>query len=271
VPRLGTDIAGRPPAYGRVVRRVPEGLEAMESWYTTYLSDGRELDAFLTVPAGAGPHPGVVFHHGSGGLMGAARPGISALVEAGYAVLAPVRRGHNGNPGPFWEDLVPSPWGSAEMGRELLVALDGECDDALAALAHLRADPRVDAERVAMLGSSYGGVLVMLAAGRGAGFRAGVSFAGPSITWPDAPALQEVLLSAMATTEVPLFLIQAWDDVHLTPTYVLGAALAANAKPHETRIYGRIGTERGDGHAVFNKAVDWWLPDVVRFLRRWVD
>jgi len=41
-------------------------------------------------------------------------------------VLAPIRRGHNGNPGPCWEDLVPSLWGSPEMGAELLVALDGE-------------------------------------------------------------------------------------------------------------------------------------------------
>ena len=165
---------------------------------------------------------------------------------------------------------MPSPWGSPAMGEELLAALAGECDDALAGLDRLRAEPSVDGARVAMLGSSYGGVMVLLAAGRGADFRAGVSFAGPSITWPDAPALQEVLLDAMAATEVPLFLIQAWDDVHLTPTYVLGGALAAGGKPHETRIYGRLGTESGDGHGVFNKAVDQWLPDVTRFLARWL-
>ena len=63
-----------------------------------------------------------MFNHGSNGLMAAAEAGIAALVGAGYAVLAPIRRGHNGNPGPFWEDLVPSPWGSPEMGAELLVA-----------------------------------------------------------------------------------------------------------------------------------------------------
>jgi dienelactone hydrolase len=237
---------------------------------TSYVSDGRRLDAFLSLPDCPGPHPGVVFHHGSNGLMAASAAGIAALVGAGYAVLAPIRRGHNGNPGPYWEELVPSPWGSPAMGEELLVALGGECDDALAGLARLRAEPSVDGTRVAMLGSSYGGVMVLLAAGRGADFRAGVSFAGPSITWPDAPALQRVLLDAMAATEVPLFLIQAWDDVHLTPTYVLGGALAAAGKPHETRIYGRLGTEPGDGHGVFNKAVEQWLPDVTRFLARWL-
>src|SRR4051812_22279660 len=159
--------------------------------------------------------------------MPASEVGIRALVAAGYAVLAPIRRGHNGNPGPYWEDLVPSPWGSPAMGTELLAALDGECDDALAGLERLRAEPSVDGSRLAMIGSSFGGVMVLLAAGRGADFRAGLSFAGPSITWPDAPALQRVLIDAMVATEVPLFLIQAWDDVHLTPTYVLGGALAA--------------------------------------------
>ena len=195
---------------------------------------------------------------------------MSALVDAGYVVMAAVRRGHNGNPGAYWRDLVPSAWGSPAMGSELVAALTAEYDDVVAALGHIRADSRVDPRRVAMIGSSYGGVMVMLAAGRGLDFRAGVSFAGPSITWPDAPALQDVLLEAMASTAVPLFLIQAWDDVHLTPTYTLGATLAANGKPHQSAIYDRLGTEPGDGHGVFNKAVRWWLPDVVRFLERWV-
>ena len=110
----------------------------------------------------------------------------------------------------------------------------------------------------------------MLAARRRAPFRAAVSFAGPSITWPDAPALQAVLLDAMRVTEVPMFLIQAWDDFHLAPTYALGRELAAHGKPHEIRIYGPLGSEPGDGHGVFNKAVDRWLPDVVTFLERWL-
>jgi hypothetical protein len=121
-----------------------------------------------------------------------------------------------------------------------------------------------------MIGSSYGGVMVMMAAGRNAAFRAGISFAGPSITWPDAPLLQQALIESVRTTQVPLFLIQASDDFHLTPTYVLGGELAALGKPHETRIYGSIGTERGDGHGVFGNAIRLWSPDVQSFLSRWV-
>ena len=119
------------------------------------------------------------------------------------------------------------------MGPQLVDALEDECDDALAALAWIKEQSVVDADRIAMIGSSYGGVMVMLAARRGAAFRAGVSFAGPSITWPDAPALQAVLVDAMRSAEVPLFLVQAADDVHLTPTYVLGAELARAGKVRE--------------------------------------
>ena len=110
----------------------------------------------------------------------------------------------------------------------------------------------------------------MLAAGRRAPFRAGISFAGPSITWPDAPVLQDRLRHAMRTTEVPLFLVQAADDVHLTPTYALADELARAGKVHEVRVYGAIGDAPGDGHGVFNKAVTLWRPDVERFLGRWV-
>ena len=245
----------------------PDGFA---EWRTEYVSDGRTLRGYLVEPDGPGPFPGVIFHHGSGGLLPAAKAGVLALVQMGYAVFVPIRRGHNGNPGPYWETLITEPWGSAAMGPQLLVALSGECDDAIASLHWMKQRAGVDPQRIAMLGSSYGGVMVMLAAGRNAEFRAGISFAGPSITWPDAPALQDLLIDSVGRSEVPLFLIQAWDDFHLTPTYVLGGVLAAAAKPHETRVYGPIGTERGNGHGVFNNAVDLWAPDVRRFLTRWM-
>ena len=245
-------------------------LAVFADWATTYQSDGRALQGFFVAPGGPGPFPGIVFHHGSGGLLPAAKPGIETLVAMGYAVFVAIRRGHNRNPGPFWESLVTAPWGSPEMGPQLVAALAGECDDAVAALEWLRAHPQVDPDRVAMIGSSYGGVMVMLAAGRRVPFRAGISFAGPSITWPDAPALQTVLLEAMEQMQIPLMLIQAGDDVHLTPTYVLGGELARLGRPHETHIYQTIGDRRGDGHGVFNKAVWLWAQDVERFLARWM-
>ena len=172
----------------RLVASENDELSAFADWSTSYRSGALTLPAFFVAPPGDGPFPAVVFHHGSGGLLGAARSGAEALLGMGYAVLLAVRRGHNGAPGIFWETRVTAPWGSPEMGPQLVDALEDECDDAVAALAWVKEQPMVDAARVAMIGSSYGGVMVMLAARRRASFRAGVSFAGPSITWPDAPA-----------------------------------------------------------------------------------
>jgi Domain of unkown function (DUF1775) len=73
----------------RRVTSVPPGLEGMTAWHTSYDSGGRRLDAFMARPDGSGPHPGVVFHHGSNGLMAAAQHGLQTLVDAGYACSHP--------------------------------------------------------------------------------------------------------------------------------------------------------------------------------------
>jgi carboxymethylenebutenolidase len=208
--------------------------------------------------------------HGSAGLLPSNQPGVEALHHMGYAVFVALRRGHNHNPGPHWLSLVTSPWGSPEMGRELMKAFDGETNDVLAALAWLRSQPQIDPERIAIAGTSFGGVVTLLAAGRTNQFHAGISFAGPSQTWPDAPALQEAMLTAMQQTTVPLFLIQAQNDHSLMPTYTLGMELARLKKPHETRIYPPLGTTSMEGHGIFGRGVKWWHTDVERFLARWL-
>src|SRR5262245_9258237 len=93
-----------------------EDLTAFSDWSASYRSDGLELPAFFAAPRGDRPYPTVVFHHGSGGLLGAARRGAEALLEMGYAVMLPVRRGHNGAPGTLWKAQVSAPWGSPAMG-----------------------------------------------------------------------------------------------------------------------------------------------------------
>ena len=94
-------------------------LKGFSEWRTEYVSDGRTLTGFFVAPDGDGPFPGVVFHHGSNGLMAEAKFGLLELVGMGYAVFAPIRRGHNGNPGPFWEDLVTETGGQLSQARIL--------------------------------------------------------------------------------------------------------------------------------------------------------
>ncbi len=212
-----------------------QNLAPYEQWRESYVSDGRELAGFWLLPVGraesSGPFPAAVFNHGSDGLLPASMPGVQALRSMGYATFLPVRRGHNGQPGTFWLERVTAAWGSPEMGDQLVSALRAELRDALAAVSWVTRRPEVDSRRIVMLGSSFGGVLTVLALGESTELRAGVSFAGPSMTWPQAPALQQALLAAIASGQAPLFLAQAYNDNSLAPTYVMGAELARLGRP----------------------------------------
>jgi dienelactone hydrolase len=94
-------------------------------------------------------------------------------------------------------DGEPRPASITDSDDQLVSALRAELRDVLAAVNWVAECSEVDSQRIVMLGSSFGGVLTVLALGENTQLRAGVSFAGPSMTWPDAPALQQVMLAAM--------------------------------------------------------------------------
>jgi dienelactone hydrolase len=89
--------------------------------------------------------PGVVFLHGGFAFAESDIYDAKAFLEAGFALMAPMLRGENGNPGSF----------------ELFL---GEVDDAIAAAEWLAAYPRVDPHRVYVFGHSIGGGIAALIA-----------------------------------------------------------------------------------------------------------
>ena len=117
------------------------------------------LPGTLTLPAGTpGPFPAVVLVHGSGpndrdetvGGTKAFRDLAGGLASRGVAVLRYEKRTR----------VHGARMKSLEVGLKEEVV-----DDALAALALLRAEPGVDARRVALLGHSLGGMLAPRIAG----------------------------------------------------------------------------------------------------------
>ena len=115
--------------------------------------DGRNIPAWLYRPVGnRGPCPVVVNVHG--GPESQARPSFDFLnqylANHGYAVLAPNVRGSTG-------------YGNA-YGRldDVEKRLDSVAD--LAHAAHwLKSQPEIDGDRIAVLGGSYGGFMVLAA------------------------------------------------------------------------------------------------------------
>ena len=84
-------------------------------------------------------------------------------------VFAPMRRGHGDSEGPYIMDHHAS----ASLTVRLM---EGEhLNDQLAGQAYVKALPYVDPHRLVVAGCSFGGIQTLLAAERGAGYRAAVA------------------------------------------------------------------------------------------------
>jgi dipeptidyl aminopeptidase/acylaminoacyl peptidase len=115
--------------------------------------DGVEIPALLFRPKGAGRKPVVVVWHG--GPEAQTRPTFNAtdqmLVAAGVAVLHPNVRGSDG-------------YGKAYLGLDDGARREQALQDIPATLDWIAAQPDLDPARVAVVGGSYGGYLVLATA-----------------------------------------------------------------------------------------------------------
>jgi dienelactone hydrolase len=145
-----------------------------------------------------------------------------------------------------------------------LLATD-HLNDQLAALAWLRKQSFVQANRIAVAGTSFGGIEVVLGAERGS-YCAAIDSAGAAQSWVDAPAVQSLMKASVRNAHAPIFFFQAENDFDLSPSKVLSAAMKDARKPYKLKIYPRYGDSPQDGHSFgyFGSAV--WADDVFRFL-----
>ncbi|HEX4563726.1 MAG TPA: dienelactone hydrolase family protein [Solirubrobacteraceae bacterium] len=132
----------------------------------TVPSSGASLTAELFMPAGAGPHPGVVVLHESFGLNDDIRRISARFADAGYAALAPSLYSHGRRLACLSRVLVDMTSGHVER----------EVADILAARAALAARDGVDAERIAVAGFCQGGGFALIAGTRGEFAAAAVNY-----------------------------------------------------------------------------------------------
>jgi len=115
--------------------------------------DGRQIPAFYYRPAGAGPHPVLVYIHG--GPESQARPRFSAVIqylasESGVAVLVPNVRGSDG-------------YGKSYLLLDNGFKREDSVKDIGALLDWVAGQKELDAKRIGVLGGSYGGYMVLAA------------------------------------------------------------------------------------------------------------
>lgn len=189
----------------------------------SYFDDIDELEGFVALPAGAGPHPCVLIAHNWAGQSEADNGVARKLAGQGYAGFAidVYGKGTRGDPMADNGHLM-GPWMADRAGlqRRLLAAVD-------AAAAH----PAIDTSRIAIIGYCFGGLCALDVARSGdARVKGAVSFHGvytPS-GLPAEPITAKVLV------------LHGWDDP-LTPpdaTVALGHELNAGGADWQIHAYG---------------------------------
>ena len=239
------------------------------------------LHALLWRPLGHGPFPAILLNHGSGRTreelqrLGPYEKQAEILgpvfARHGYVFLFLFRRGVglSVDEGTSAVDLMNSEFVAhgqeARNTLQLELLENREMNDALTALAYLRALPAVDAHKVVLVGHSFGGSLTLLMAERN---NLGVARSLPAgYSWDRSAQLQERLLAAMwRQIEMPVFFIHAANDYSIAPGKALDARLKELGKPHLLKIYPPIGKTTDDGHAFPLLGVSIWEPDVFAFL-----
>lgn len=243
---------------------------------TVVVQSGKlKLHAQIWRPEGKGKFPGILFNHGRGGTP---HPEIlaPAFVKHGHVFLAIARRGEwiSADQGENIDNLVNQERETkgADAAKQLQLKLmeTDHLDDALAGLAYLKTLQYVDANRIAVVGHSFGGSLTLLLSERDHSIRAAVNFGGAAATWDDSSSLRERLLSAVDHINTPVFFIFAENDYSTNPGKALSAEMARVKKTQQLKIYPAVGQTPAEGHALIYRAVPTWENDVFAFLKKYL-
>jgi dipeptidyl aminopeptidase/acylaminoacyl peptidase len=152
---------------------IPVELKYLETW------DGLYAPVGLRIPPGDGPHPLVVLASGNGG--GGMAWIRNAVANRGYTMERLVERGY----ACAWiRYRTEVELGYEKGGRLIRTTRQGqdmfnrsplEYEDEISIVEQLKKDPRIDAERVGLIGMSHGGEMVLKITSEYHGIKAAVA------------------------------------------------------------------------------------------------
>jgi carboxymethylenebutenolidase len=255
---------------------VPSSTPWSDSEVVTFPSAELTLHGVLYRPDGVGPFPAVVYNHGSApGML--SKEAFDALgpvfAKNGWVFFGPYRRGQglSASAGKYIGDEIAAATktGGLASGAATMVRLleTDHLNDQLAALAWLRTQNFVKADRIAVAGNSFGGIEAVLGAER-ASYCAAIDSAGGAQSWAQAPDLQSLMTRSVRNSRAPIFFFQAENDYDLSPSRVLSTAMKDAGKEFELKIYPPFGNSVQDGHTFGYFGSSVWAADVFRFLEK---
>ncbi|HQZ44773.1 MAG TPA: alpha/beta hydrolase [Usitatibacteraceae bacterium] len=203
---------------------------------TAFVEAGRPvtLEVVVFEPLDPGPHPAVVFHHGSTGngddpslfrLTYVSETAARFFTARGWTVFFAQRRGRGASDGLYDEGFEPDRSRYSCRTELALPGVEHALQDADAALEHVRRRPSTDATRILLAGESRGGILAVAQAGRRPDAVLGaVNFVGGWLgeACVDAAPVNRTAFVMGAASPLPTYWIYAAND----PFYSLGHSRA---------------------------------------------
>ncbi len=196
------------PAHTRLLDTVPAGSSRVVAHSVDYESDGVSLEGYLAVDEATDEtRPGVLVVHDWTGVGEYVQVRAQMLARLGYVAFAPDIYGAGIRPDESEAPQVAARYyGDPELMRSRV----------LAGLEQLRAQPRVDRDRIAAIGYCFGGSVVLALAASGADVAGVVSFHGALMPVPseDAAGIKAkiLLLGGAADPVVPDDAVQAFEN-----------------------------------------------------------
>ncbi len=253
---------------------------SVERVLTPWIEGGRALTLEMVVyrPLSAGPHPTVIFHHGSTGNGDNAalfRQTFSsetiakALVDQGWMVLFPQRRGRGASDGLYDEGFEADRSRYSCRETLALAGLAHALEDAELILRHVRGRADVDATRMLVGGQSRGGILAVAhAAQHAASYRGTLNFVGGWLgeACVDAVAVNRSTFAAAATGPRASLWIYGENDPFYSAVHSRANfdAFISAGGAGSFRLYHRSNPSTS-GHLIINEPT-LWQGDVQAFI-----